>query len=106
MMPELLATLAAALFTGAALYINVVEHPARMSLGAKTALAEWRPAYRRGTMMQAPLAIVGLLASIGAWMTGAGAAWLIGGVLLGAVVPFTLIVTFPTNKQLMSTEAD
>lgn len=98
---ELLATLCAALFAGAAIYINFVEHPARMSLGVAAALAEWRPSYRRATFMQAPLAIVGLLASVGAWATGAGRAWLLGGVLLGAVVPFTLLVTFPTNKQLL-----
>ena len=101
-MLELLATLCAAVFAGAAIYINLVEHPARMSLGPTTALAEWRPAYRRGAMMQAPLAIVGFLAAVGAWLTGAGSGWLFGGALLGAVVPFTLLVTFPTNQQLMS----
>lgn len=98
---QLLATLCAAIFAGAALYINLVEHPARMSLGAATALAEWRPAYRRATFMQAPLAIIGLVAAIGAWAIGAGSVWLVGGLLLGAVVPFTLIVAFPTNKQLL-----
>jgi hypothetical protein len=106
MIPELLATLSAALFTGAAVYINVVEHPARMSLGTAAALAEWRPAYRRGTLMQAPLAVIGLLAAIGAWATGAGSTWLVGGLLLGAVVPFTLVVTFPTNKQLLDPAID
>ena len=105
-MLELLATLCAAVFTGAAIYINVVEHPARMSLGPRTALAEWRPAYQRGAMLQAPLAIVGLAAAAGAWATGAGDTWLLGGVLLGAVVPFTLLVTLPTNRQLMSSELD
>jgi uncharacterized membrane protein len=106
MMLELLATLSAALFAGAAVYINVVEHPARMSLGAAAALAEWRPAYQRGARMQAPLAIVGLVTAIAAWATGAGSAWLVGGVLLGAVVPFTLVVAFPVNKQLLGPEMD
>lgn len=107
-MLQLLATLCAAVFTGAAIYINVVEHPARMSLGPATALAEWRPAYQRGARMQAPLAIVGLVAGVAAWATGGGVAWLIGAVLLGAVVPFTLVVTAPTNRQLMdvATERD
>ena len=100
-MLQLLATLCAAVFTGAAIYINVVEHPARMSLGPALALAEWRPAYERATLMQAPLAIIGLLTATAAWATGAGRAWLLGGLLLGAVVPFTLVVTFPTNKQLL-----
>ena len=101
-MLELLATLCAAVFAGAALYINVVEHPARMSLGPTMAVAEWRPAYQRGAMMQAPLAVVGFLAGAAAWLTGAGGAWLLGGTLLGAVVPFTFFATMPTNRQLMS----
>jgi hypothetical protein len=103
---QLLATLCAAIFAGAAIYINAVEHPARMSLGPATALAEWRPAYRRGTLMQAPLAIVGLLTAVAAWLTGGGIAWLVGGVLLGAVVPVTLVVIAPTNKQLMDSATD
>lgn len=106
MLLELLATLCAAIFTGAAIYINIVEHPARMSLGPATALAEWRPAYERGARMQAPLAVVGLLTAVGAWLTGGSIAWLVGGVLLGAVVPFTLLVTAPTNKELMDSATD
>jgi hypothetical protein len=97
---ELIATLCAAVFTGAAIYINLVEHPARMSLGTAVALAEWKPSYRRATVMQASLAIAGVLAALGAWALGAGRAWLVGGLLLGAVVPFTLLVIFATNEQL------
>jgi uncharacterized membrane protein len=103
---EIIATLCAGLFAGAAIYINAVEHPARMSLGTATALAEWRPAYRRATLMQAPLAIVGLLAALAAWATGSGRVWLIGGLLLGSVVPFTLLVAMPTNKRLLDPAMD
>jgi len=101
MTAQLIATLCAAIFAGAALYINLVEHPARMSLGVAAALAEWRPAYQRATMMQAPFAIIGLIAGVTAWAMGAGAMWLVGALLLGTVVPFTLLVTFPTNRQLL-----
>ena len=97
---QLIATLCAAIFTGAAIYINLVEHPARMSLGTAVALAEWKPSYRRATVMQASLAIAGVVAALGAWAVGAGRAWLVGGLLLGAVVPFTLLVIFATNEQL------
>ena len=98
---QLIATLCAAIFAGAAVYINLVEHPARMSLGPAVALAEWKPSYHRATLMQAPLAILGLAAALGAWLGGAGRVWLVGGLLLGAVVPFTLLVIFATNKQLL-----
>lgn len=101
MMLELIATFCAALFAGAAVYINLVEHPARMSLGSGPALAEWAPSYHRATRMQAPLALVGALAADGAWLVGGGAWWLAGGVLLGLVIPITLIVIFPTNRQLL-----
>ena len=101
MMFELIATLCAALFAGAALYINLVEHPARMSLGTGPALAEWAPSYHRATLMQAPLALVGALAGAAAWLAGGGAGWLAGGVMLGLVIPITLVVIFPTNRELL-----
>jgi hypothetical protein len=105
MILELIATFCAALFAGAAVYINLVEHPARMSLGSGPALAEWAPSYHRATLMQAPLALVGALAAGGAWLAGGGAGWLAGGVLLGLVIPITLIVIFPTNRQLLDPAA-
>ncbi len=100
-MLELIATFCAAIFAGAAVYINLVEHPARMSLGSGPALAEWAPSYHRATLMQAPLALVGALAAAGAWLTGGGVWWIVGGLLLGMVIPITLIVIFPTNRQLL-----
>jgi len=56
--------------------------------------------------MQATLAAVGLLASVAAWLAGAPFWWLVGGLLLGAVIPFTLIVILPTNKQLLNPSLD
>lgn len=102
---ELLATLAAGLFTGAAIYINLVEHPARMQCGTAGALAQWVPSYKRASILQASLALVGLLSALGAWYLGAGGVWLTGGVLLGVVILFTLVVIFPTNRQLMRPDA-
>jgi hypothetical protein len=49
---------------------------------------------------------LGTLAAIAAWLQGAPAPWLIGGLLLGAVVPFTLIVILPTNKRLLDPSLD
>jgi hypothetical protein len=103
---ELIATLAAALFAGAALYVNLVEHPARMTLGPAAALAEFAPSYQRGTNMQATLAVAGCVAGVVAWVLGAPRGWLVGACLLGAVVPFTLIVIFPTNRALLAKPGD
>jgi hypothetical protein len=102
MMLELLATLAAGLFSGASIYVNLVEHPARIQCGTALALAQWGPSYKRATVMQASLAAVGFLSAMGAWILGAGGFWLIGGILLGLVIPFTFIVILPTNRKLLS----
>jgi hypothetical protein len=105
-MPSLLATLATALFAGAASYINLVEHPARLSCGTAAALQEWRPSYKRATVMQGSLAVAGTLLAVAAWWSGAGAIWLLGAIALGAVVPYTLIVMFPVNKRLARSDLD
>ena len=98
---EILATLAAGLFAGAALYVTAVEHPARMSCGSALAVTEFRPSYERGAIMQATLALIGALAAMVRWGLGGQIGWLIGGLLLGAVVPFTLLVILPTTTRLL-----
>lgn len=103
---EFVAVLSCSLFAGAAVYITFIEHPARMQCGVEIAATDFAPSYRRATIMQATCAAVGLLASFGAWLAGAGFWWLVAGVLLGSVIPFTLIVILPTNKRLLSPELD
>ena len=95
----MVATFACGVFFGAAVYINLVEQPARISCGTALALTQWRPSYKRGTLMQAPLALI-------AWRFEGGTAWLVDGLLLLLVVPLTLVVILPTNKRLESQELD
>ena len=103
---EFVATLACAIFAGAALYINLVEHPARMTCGTEIAVRQWAPSYKRATWMQAPLAVVGFLCATLAWLAGSSIWWLLGGTLLGLVVPLTFAVILPTNKRLLSPDLD
>lgn len=103
---EFLATLCAALFAGAALYITVAEHPARLRLDTRAAAAQWAPSYQRATWMQAPLAIVSLLAGATSWFLTGERHWLIAAILIGAVVPFTLLVIKPTNDALLAPGRD
>ena len=100
------AILCSGLFTGAALYVSFVEHPARMEISIPAAVAEFEPSYRRATIMQASLAVVGSLAAFAAWLGSAGSLSLCASVTLLSVVPFTLIVMFPTNKQLLDPALD
>jgi len=106
MLAELVATSAAGVFAGAAAYISLVEHPARLSCGVELAVTEWKPSYHRATWMQAPLALVGSISALTVWWLGRDLAWLVGGLLLLLIVPFTLIVIMPTNKSLQSQELD
>jgi Domain of unknown function (DUF1772) len=100
------ATIAAGIFAGAALYINVAEHPARLECGTQLAATEFGPSYHRAAVMQASLAVVGSVAALQAWLLGAGATWLYGGLLLFFVVPFTLIAIMGTNKRLLDPALD
>lgn len=103
---EFVAILSCSLFTGAAVYLSLIEHPARMECGVELAATEFGPSYRRATVMQVSLAAVGLVSSIAAWLAGASFLWVVAGALLGSVIPFTLIVILPTNKQLLSPTLD
>ena len=106
MILELIATFCTAIFAGAAIYINLVEHPARMECGTPAAVREWRPSYRRATLMQASLALAAVLGSLGAWVLGRGLTVLLAGACIGFVIPFTLIVIYPTNRQLEDPNLD
>src|SRR6266849_9644177 len=77
-----------------------------MECGVEVAAAEFPPSYRRASVMQATLAAMGLVSSIAAWLAGATFWWVTAGALLGSVIPFTLIVILPTNKQLLNPALD
>jgi hypothetical protein len=98
-----LALLAAALFAGAAIYVSVAEHPARLLLDDEAALAQWKPSYARGKVMQAGLALLGGALALWTWWHSLNQLWLIGALLLLANWPFTLLVILPVNRKLEAT---
>ena len=102
----LLALAAAALFTGAAAYVSFVEHPARLGLADAPLLAQWKPAYKRGTLMQAPLALIAAALGLAPFFLGYDWRWLLGAALMLANLPYTLLVIMPTNKRLLALSPD
>ena len=104
----LLALLTAGLFTGAALYITLVEHPARLPLDDAALLKQWKPAYARGTLMQAPLALIGFVLGLAAWWTDPARdpLFIAGGVAMLANWPWTALAMMANNNRLKHTPVE
>ncbi|HET7889400.1 MAG TPA: DUF1772 domain-containing protein [Bradyrhizobium sp.] len=102
----LLALIASAMFAGAAFYVNFAEQPARLLLDDRALLTEWKPAYQRGALMQAPLALIGFVLGMLAWREVTHVGFLIGALLIVAPWPWTLVVIKPTNDTLLATDLD
>ncbi|HEV7602104.1 MAG TPA: DUF1772 domain-containing protein [Bradyrhizobium sp.] len=105
-MSGIVALTAAAIFTGAAVYVSVAEQPARLLLDDRALLAEWKPAYRRGAMMQASIALIGCVLGLIAWWQTSHAGFLVGAIAMVAPWPWTLLAIKPTNDALLATDPD
>lgn len=106
MVMGLIALSLAAMFFSAALYIHIAEHPARMGLDDRNALAQWAPSYARAFTMQGGLAVVSGLAGLAAgWLTGDWR-WALGAALMLANWPYTVFGILPLNHRLNAIQPD
>jgi hypothetical protein len=98
-----LALTTAALFAGAAIYVSVVEQPARLDLESSAMLKQWQESYPRASIMQAGLAIISCVLGLLAFMLSYDWRWLLGAALIILPWPYTMFLIMPTNKILKST---
>jgi hypothetical protein len=103
---QVVAVLASTLFAGAALYVSLVEHPARMSCGTELAAAEFGPSYKRATVVQVSLAVVAAVAGVIGGLLGGGAVWFLAAGAIFAAIPFTLVFMLRINNRIMDPARD
>ena len=105
MSPGLVAFAFAAAFTGGALYLNLVEQPARLALDDRAMISEWRPSDRRGFALLGLLAVVSAAAGLIAFHDNGNVQWLVGAIIVIASWPYTFFVVVPVNNRLLAASA-
>ncbi len=103
---QLLAFAAACAFVGAALYINLVEQPARLALDANAILREWAPSSRRGSILMSILAIISALSGYAHDLGTGDVRWLIGGTIMLASLAASYFGMTPLNILLYVTRRE
>jgi hypothetical protein len=106
MISALLALVFASAFTGAALYVNLVEQPARLSLDDSSMVKEWAPSDRRGFALLGGLALASALAAIIAFGRDGDVRWLVGALLVLASWPYTFFIIVPLNNRLLAAQPE
>ena len=101
---KVIATLSAAFFAGGGLFVSMVLYPAIM-MDLASAVAQFGRVYNKSVPWQGSNAIICLVTAVivsaltGDWW------WAIGGILVGASIPFTLVMIMPVNNRLLDEKA-
>jgi len=102
MSPGSLALVLAAAFSGAALYVNLVEQPARLALEDQAMLNEWTPSDRRGVALMAGLSLLSAALGLVAYFASQDVRWAIGALIVILAWPYTFFAMAPLNNQILT----
>jgi hypothetical protein len=97
-----LALIVASFYSGAALYVNLVEKPSLLALDDRAALAGWKIALKRGAVIQAPLCAIGFALGLIAWLHLRDIGNAVGSLAMLANIPWTVAVILPINRTLQA----
>jgi hypothetical protein len=92
----------AAAFSGAAIYINGVEQPARLALDDKAILSEWGPSDQRGVALMAGLSLISAALGLSSYFATQDVRWAIGAVFAILSWPYVFFVMAPMNNQILT----
>ena len=102
MRPGLYAFAVAASFLGAAVYIGVVEQPARLALSGRAMIQEWKLSNRRATLMLSVFAVISAILAYVQFRADGDVRWIIGGITILASWPYAYFVMMPVNVWLFA----
>ncbi len=92
----------AAAFSGAALYVNGVEQPARLGLDDSAILGEWAPSDRRGVALMSGLSLISAVLGLSSYFASGDVRWAIGAIIVILAWPYTFFVMAPVNNQILT----
>lgn len=92
-------TISVGLFAGGGIYINVVEHNARMELDTKSCHVQWKASFDRAKVHQSRLVMITAISGAGAFYCKPSEemTFLIGGCSMLLILPYTLFVLKPAS---------
>jgi hypothetical protein len=97
-----LALAAAGAFTGASVYVNFAEQPARLELSDDALIKEWEPSDHRGFIVLAGLAALAALFGFIAFRELNDIRWIAGALVMLASWPYTYLAIVPLNNRILA----
>jgi hypothetical protein len=103
---RLVAKLSTSIFAANSLFTNTVQHPARMTQPTAYAITEYRSTFTRIGIQQASLSLIGLASGLVAYYYEPDNLLLVPTLMLGAMIPYTILFIAPTNSKLNDPNLD